>query len=110
MKPSLTVLIAAIAGILCGLVCTYPAQLGPIPSIIIWTAGGILVGLLVRGSRIILPGIVYGVVLSFVFLLSRFGGSLSKLPKYLLFVSAMSIAGAIGGVVSAFIGSKLRRP
>jgi hypothetical protein len=100
--------ISALAGIVCGLICTYPMELSAAPSLLIWAIGGILVGLFIGRGSVVLQGIQYGVWLSFVFLFSRFGGTRNKIPKYLLFVCVMSIVGAIGGIVAVFIGSKLK--
>jgi hypothetical protein len=109
MNSGRAMLIATLIGIACGLVCTYPAELGPTPSIIIWAIGGALVGFIAGRSSVIASGVVYGIVLTFVFLFSRFGGSHDKIPKYLLFVAAMSIAGAAGGIIAVFAGSRLRK-
>lgn len=99
--------VSALAGIGCGLICTYPAELSMAPSLIIWAAGGILLGLFAARGPIVLQGIQYGVWLLFVFLFSRFGGTWNKVPKYLLFVCIMSIVGAAGGILTVFLGTKL---
>ena len=63
-----------------------------------------------RGTKaVIWLGILYGVFLSVFFLFSRFGGTSDKIFGYSLFVAALSIVGAVGGMITVFIGSQLQR-
>lgn len=79
-------------------------------SILLWTVGGLIVGWLTQDQRTtIQSGVVYGMVLTSVFLFSRFGGTPDHILQYALFVAVMSIGGAIGGLVTAFIGAWLRK-
>jgi hypothetical protein len=47
------------------------------------------------------------VFLTLAFLYSRFGGAARALPAYTVFVLAMSVGGALAGVVTVFVGSRL---
>ena len=98
-------------GVLTGLASTYPWALGPQPSLVLWALVGTLSGLWIgRTGPILTCGIASGVALTVAFLYSRFGGAASSLPGYTIFVLAMSIVGAIGGIVTLFVGSRIRRP
>jgi len=62
-----------------------------------------------RTHPLLLPaavGMMTGLA-STTFLYSRFGGALHDLPAYSLFVLAMAVGGALGGVASVFAGSRL---
>ncbi len=99
-----------VVGILVGLISTYPIELGIVPSIVLWGMAGIVLGLFIEGKKdIIRSGILYGVFLSIFFLFSRFGGSADKILPYTLFVAGMSAVGAVGGLITVFIGSRLRQ-
>jgi hypothetical protein len=101
---------SALVGVVIGLVSTYPIALGFIPSFILWAIAGILLGLCAHGMKtIIWSGILYGVFLSVSFLFSRFGGTADKIFAYALFVVGMSLVGAVGGSITIYVGSKLRR-
>jgi hypothetical protein len=52
---------------------------------------------------------VYGFFMSVTFLISGFQGSPDKLPGFLALTLGLSIVGALGGLVTVFIGSRLRR-
>ena len=107
--PKPIYIIAVIAGIATGLLSTFPVELGMIASLSSWGVAAIVLGLFVNGRRTtVISGILFGVFLSIAFLYSRFGGTADKLLAYSVFVAIMSIAGALGGVVGLFVGSKLR--
>lgn len=102
------VAVAAAAGVVIGLASTYPRELGPAASLPAWALVGVPLGMLVgRAGRILASGTSYGVFLTLAFLYSRFGGSAHDLPAYTLFVLAMSIGGAMAGVITVFVGSRL---
>jgi hypothetical protein len=102
------VAVAAAAGAVTGLASTYPWELGPAVCMPAWALVGVLLGLLVgRSGRVRAAGIGYGAFLTVAFLYSRFGGAAHELPAYTVFVLAMSIGGALAGVVTVFTGSRL---
>ena len=102
--------IAAIVGIACGLASQSPVLAGQWTNLIVWAIAGIILGLFVAGRRMVVwAGIIYGVCLSFTFLLSGFQGSPDKLPGFLVLTLGLSVIGAIGGIVTVFAGSAVRR-
>ncbi len=105
-----TLIISALVGAACGILSTYPFALGPGLSMSFWTIAGLGIGLFVKGLRtVIWSGIAFGVCLSVVFLFSRFGGTPDKIPSYSVFMAALSVIGAFGGVVTVSVGSRLRK-
>ena len=97
------------AGVLTGMASTYPVELGPAIAIPLWALVGLGLGLWAgRGRRARSGGIGYGLALTAAFLYSRFGGAAHALPAYTLFVLVMSVVGALGGLTTAFLGSRLR--
>lgn len=107
---SQVVVVAAAVGVVTGLASTYPWELGAAVCLPAWALVGVLLGLLVgRSGRVPAAGIGYGVFLTLAFLYSRFGGAARDLPAYTVFVLAMSVAGALAGVVTVFAGSRVRR-
>lgn len=110
MKLKNIFLISALTGIAIGLLSTYPITLGPLPSFILWGTAGVALGFFMDERRtIIYSGILYGVFLSIVFLFSRFGGSTDKITSYALFAAVLSIIGAISGIVTIFVGLRLKQ-
>jgi hypothetical protein len=110
MKPNLLLIASAVAGIAAGLASLTPLLSGKWTNLVLWAVVGLIIGLFAQGRRaILLAGIVYGVFLSFTFLLAGFGGSPDRLPAFLLLTLGLSLVGAIGGVVTVFIGSRLRQ-
>ena len=53
-------------------------------------------------------GIIYGVFLSFSFLLSGFQGTPDKLSGFIALTVALSFVGALGGLVAVVIGHWIR--
>ena len=110
MKAYRMPLIGAVVGVACGLFSNTPILAGRWASLILWAVAGVVLGLFVAGRRLILwTGIVYGVVLSLTFLLSGFRGSPGKLPAFFLLTLLLSVVGALGGLVTVWAGSLLRR-
>jgi hypothetical protein len=107
MRRTLTV--AAAAGVVTGLLSTFPWELGPAASLPFWALVGVAVGTVVGRGRAVSGGVGYGVALTFAFLYSRYGGSAGHLPAYTVFVAAMAVGGALAGVATAYVGSRLRR-
>jgi hypothetical protein len=102
-------IIAAIVGIACGLASQSSLLTGQWANLIVWAIAGIILGLFVAVRRMVVwVGIVYGVCLSFSFLLLGFHGSPDKLPGFLALTLGLSVIGAIGGIVTVFVGSRLR--
>ncbi len=99
---------AAATGTVVGLLSTFPIALGPVPSLLVWTLAGIALGYFTQdGKQILWSGVLYGIFLSIFFLFSRFGGSADKILAYSLFVAALSVVGALAGIVVVFVGSKI---
>ena len=104
------VLAPAAAGVLTGLVSTYPWELGPGVCLPAWALVGLVLGLLTgRRGRPIATGIASGSCLTLAFLYSRFGGAAHDLAAYTVFVLAMGVGGAAAGLVTVLAGSRLRR-
>ena len=101
--------VSAVVGVATGLVSTHPWEPGPAVCLPFWAVVGLLLGMRVGHSGRVLPaGISYGVSLTVAFLYSRFGGAAHSLPGYTVFVLAMSVGGALAGVVTVFVGSWIR--
>jgi hypothetical protein len=109
MKTNVLLIASAVAGIVCGLVSLTPFLAGQWANLVLWAVAGLVLGLFAAGRRMILwAGILFGVFLSFTFLLAGFQGSPDKLPGFLLLTLGLSVVGALGGLVTVFIGSRLR--
>ena len=101
-------LVPAAVGVLTGLVSTWPWELGAVVAILLWAVVGLVLGARIgRGGAVLAGGAAYGIALTVAFLYSRFGGALHDLPAYSVFVVAMAVGGALGGIVSVFAGSRL---
>src|SRR5262249_27437798 len=101
---------AAVAGLAAGLASITPLLAGKWTNLVLWAVLGLVIGWVAQGRpEGFIAGIVYGVVLSFAFLLAGFGGTPDKLPGYLLLTVGLSLVGALGGVATVFVGSRLRR-
>jgi len=110
MKNYVMPVIAGVVGIACGLASNTPVLAGRWANLIVWAVAGLVLGLFVTGRRLILStGLVYGFVMSVTFLLSGFQGSRDKLPAFLGLTLALSLVGAVGGLVTVFIGSWIRQ-
>lgn len=106
----LNLIIGALAGILCGLIATFPYELGPIPTIALALAAGLVLGVVYREQKAALwPGVLFGFCLTVTFLFSRFGGGKDQLLGYALLVGGLSILGATGGGALVLVGAKLRK-
>src|SRR5262249_22474441 len=101
---------AAVAGLAAGLASVTPLLAGKWTNLVLWAVVGLVIGWFASGRREgLIAGIVYGVILSFTFLLAGFGGTPDRLPGFLLLTLGLSVVGALGGVVTVFMGSRLRR-
>jgi fucose 4-O-acetylase-like acetyltransferase len=110
MKKNLILFFSAALGIACGLASQSSFLAGQWANLILWGIAGVLLGLFTNGRRVMIwAGITYGVCLSIAFLLSGFQGSADKLPGFLALTLALSVIGAIGGLVTVFVGSRLRQ-
>lgn len=109
MKPKLLWLVSAMVGIVLGLISHISFLSGPLINLAMWGLAGLGLGFFASGrSSILWTGIVYGVSLSFSFLLSGFGGRPEAFPGFILLTLLLSVVGALGGLLTVFIGSKLR--
>ncbi len=110
MKSNWILLVSALAGIACGLVSQSSFLAGQWLNLVLWGIVGIVLGVFTNGRRaIVWAGILYGFCLSISFLISGFQGSADKLPAFLALTLALSVVGVIGGLVTVFVGSLLRR-
>ncbi|SRR5258706_8139816 len=110
MKTYLLAIIAGVVGIACGLVSHTFLLEGQWFNLVVWGIAGIVLGVFAQGRRqFVGVGIVYGVFLSVTFLLSGFQGSPGNLPGFLVLTLLLSVVGALGGLVTVFIGSWLRK-
>jgi hypothetical protein len=109
MKSNWIFVAAVLVGAACGLASLSPWLAGQWANLIVWAVAGVALGLLAAGRRMIVgAGIVYGVCLSLTFLLGGFRGSPDKLPGLVVLTLALSVIGAIGGIVTVWAGSWLR--
>jgi hypothetical protein len=110
MKLSTLLIISAIVGIVCGIASVTVFVTAQWANLILWALAGIGLGFFAVGRRAVLwTGIVYGVFLSASFLLVGFQGTPDKLPAFLVLTLGLSVVGALGGIVTVFVGSQLRR-
>ncbi len=110
MKPYSILFFSAVVGITCGLASQTSFLAGQWLNLVLWGIAGVVLGLFTTGRRLIVwTGIVYGFFLSVTFLISGFQGSADKLPGFLVLTLALSVIGAIGGLVTVWVGSRLRR-
>ena len=110
LKTNAIVLIAAVVGIVCGLVSLSSLLAGQWASLIVWGLAGVVLGWFTAGRRLIVwTGVVFGVCLTLTFLLGGFRGSPDRLPGFLVLTLGLSVVGAIAGLVTVYIGSRLRR-
>ncbi len=106
----LNLIIGALAGILCGLVSTFPYELAPIPCLALAVAAGLVLGVVYKEQKAALwPGVLFGFCLTVTLLFSRFDGGKEMLLGYSLLVAGLSILGATGGGVLVLVGARLRK-
>src|ERR1051325_8125433 len=109
MKSNFFFLISAVVGIVYGLASHISFLSAPLTNLALWGLAGLGLGFFANGRRMILwTGIVYGRCLSISFLASRFQGRPQSIPGFILLTLLLSVVGALGGVVTIFVGSKLR--
>lgn len=110
MKTYLIPFISAVVGIACGLASQSSLLAGQWLNLVLWGIVGVVLGIFTNERRMIVwAGILYGFSLSVSFLLAGFQGSADKLPGFLLLTLVLSVVGAMGGLVTVFVGSRLRR-
>jgi hypothetical protein len=103
------VAVAVGAGLVTGLASTYPWELGAAVALPVWAVVGLVLGLAVGPTgRVVASGTGYGGFLALAFLYSRFGGEASDLPAYTVFVLAMAVAASLAGVLTVWLGARLR--
>jgi hypothetical protein len=102
-------IIAAVVGIVCGLLSTQVLLIGW-GNLLFWGLVGVILGWFTKGKKeVIQSGLWYGFFLSLSFLFSGFQGTPDKLPGFILLSFALSVVGALGGWLSVFVGNKLKR-
>jgi hypothetical protein len=109
VKTLTLVTVGLIGGLIAGFITGY-FPVGPLVSFVVWGIMGVVLGFFVIDKKEALwAGAIYGFILTFIFMLLRFGGTMDKLPGYLLLTLAMSIAGIIGRTVAIFIGNFVKK-
>ena len=97
-------LIAIVIGIICGFLSTHILLIGWY-NLFFWAAVGILIGWFGKEKKTTLwAGAWYGFFMSMSFLLSGFQGSSDKFFSFVIFSLGLSIVGALGGMLTAWIG------
>ncbi len=105
MKPRTAYFLAAIVGVVCGLISDYSFMAGSWLNLVFWALAGVLLGYLLgneanlRGS-----GISFGLFLTLSFLLAGFQGASDQVPGFLLLTALLSLVGIVAGVASLWIG------
>jgi uncharacterized membrane protein len=100
--------LAAVVGIVCGFLSTHALNIGWL-NLVFWGAAGIALGYFSATKKdTLLVGAIYGFFLSISFLFSGFQGAPDKFAGFALFSLGLSIIGALGGLVSAFVGGWLK--
>jgi hypothetical protein len=99
---------AGLAGIATGLFSGY-FMMGPWSSISLWAIMAIILGLGTEQPKDLWSSVTYGILLTFSFLLYGFGGTVDKLPAYLLFILILSIGGIAGSYVMMFLGNIIKK-
>ena len=97
--------VAGIIGLLVGTISAQTFFAGSWTALVFWGIAGLLVGAICADtgeSR--LSGLVFGFVLTLAFLLVGFKGAQSELTRFLVLSLALSLVGAICGLVLAAIG------
>src|ERR1041384_3090053 len=109
MKSNVILYRSAFVGLICGILSAYPFELKFLAAVIFWGVAGAIIGLFVAGQReTIQSGVLYGNFLSVGFLFSRFAVTAHVIPS-LLFVALAILGTTVGGILTVFVGSKLRR-
>jgi hypothetical protein len=109
VKSNLILFVSALVGIVCGLASNSRLLAGQWANLVVWGIAGIVLGLFASGRRVIVwAGILFGFFLSISFLILGFQGSSDKLPAFLVLTLGLSVIGAVGGLVTVFVGSRLR--
>ncbi len=104
------ILIAALAGLGLGYGSAFTFFTHSWTAIIAWGIAGAIVGAFAAdGKQAIWMGGAFGAALAISFLLGVFGGTADKLPSYFVLVLVMLPVGALGGIVSAWVGHAIRR-
>ena len=109
MRSRNVFLLAAILGIVCGFLSTHAFYIGWF-DLVFWGVFGIGVGLCSGDKKTTAwAGIVYGFCLSISFLFSGFQGTSDKLLGFAALSFGLSIIGALGGLLTAYLGSWLKK-
>lgn len=109
MKQFKLIFFSGFTALIVGLLTGY-FHFGPVESFLSWGIVAFVVGYFLQNKKEVwVSGVVFGLVLSFAFMLSAFGGTSDKLPGYLILTLGISIAGIIGSIVTIFFGNFLKR-
>ena len=103
MHPKLSA--SALIGVLIGYGSTFTLFTHSWTALVGWGIAGAIVGSFASTRKLALwMGGLYGAGLSITFLLGAFGGTPDKIPTYLLLVLVFTPIGAVGGLVSSYVG------
>ncbi len=100
------ILVSLAAGLLAGVASNTLFLRGTWLNIPFWGIIGVVIGGFTQNKQErIWSGIWFGVALGLAFMVSAFGGTPDKIPAYAVLTIIVCVAGALGGLVSVFIGS-----
>jgi hypothetical protein len=109
MKSNAILIASPLVGIACGLVSHLSFLEGKWLNLVLWGVVGVVLGLFASGRRqVVWAGVLFGFCMTVVFLISGFQGNPNQLPAFLVLTLVLSVVGVAGGLVSVFVGSRLR--
>jgi hypothetical protein len=102
-------IIAAISGILLGIINARYLFVGSAFSLILWGLAGLIIGYFSLSRKMVLiDGAVYGFCLGFVFMLAGYAGA-APWTSHSFFFIIIGLVAAVCGSISACFGNLLRR-
>lgn len=104
MKKTAT---ASFIGLILGFVGARYLFVGSWLVLIPWTVAGLAIGFWCTKNESIVNGVVYGFVLSFVFLLAQYSGKASLISR-VPFFAVLGVFGGVCGLVLGLLGSSVK--
>ena len=104
MKKTAT---ALFAGLILGFVGARYLFVGSWLNLIPWTIAGLGIGYWGTKNESIVNGVVYGFVLSFIFLLAEYSGKASLISR-VPFFAVLGVFGGVGGLVLGLLGFSVK--
>ena len=103
------ILLSVLAGLVVGFASARGLLLSSWVALLPWFVAGVLIGGFANARGLaIWSGAAYGVALSVSFLVTGFQGAPEQLQSFLILTALLSIVGAAGGIVSAWVGYAVR--